>query len=275
MLPVKLSTGRFLKKRFVRIGIPMIIWTLLYVIQVVMFNTPERTNLLFSQAPFISSINTSFWFLYTLFGLYLISPIISKWLVACSRRELECYLALWVIISTFPYPFHISGASIETNSPFYYVNGYVGFYVLGYYFRRYHSNVSTRLLVTAVVVYLCVDIPMPCFERFLGMEIITGAQNYYLGNVLRTAAIFLAIFYFFSKFKSTPLTATLSKLTFGVYLINEWMNLAMAKINPLPGASPCLRLVVASGVVIVASFALVYLISYLPGSKYYIAYHHK
>lgn len=275
ILPLKTSTSAFLKKRFTNIGIPMIVWTILYILPMLQFNTPERAHLLLVQAPFMPSINGGFWFLYTLFGLYMLSPILSGWLKACSQKEVKWYLIFWCLVSMFPYASHVSGAEINITSPFYYFTGYVGFYILGYYIRTYHLHVSTSQVIAVVLAYLCIDLAMPWFEYFIGMKEITGAINTNFGNIVRCTAIFVVIFYFCSRYKSTPFISTLSKLTFGVYLINEMMNLGISRLDILPQSTPYLRLAVASLMLITVSFTFVYLVSYLPGSKYIVAYHHK
>lgn len=275
MLPMKTSTFGFLKKRFCRIGIPTIIWTCLYLFQMFYYNTPERARLLLTQLPFEPSVNGSFWFLYVLLGLYLLTPILSRWINACSRREIEFYLIFWVFISLLPYAFHISGSSISTNSPFYYFSGYVGFYLLGYYIRRYHPSMSLKSYLVVILLYLGVGGLTPWFERSIGMDHLVGAIGTNFGSVVRTAAIFISMFFFFGKYKSCGFIQTLSKLTFGVYLINVYVLWIISGFTLFQGVTPLLRLFLLAALCISFSFATVYLISYLPGSKFYIAYHHK
>ena len=92
LLPVKENTRLFIKKRFTKIAIPTFLWTVFYLCCNVWLKNEPLTLRAVLSIPFSAQGNPVLWFIYTLLGLYLLAPILSRWLAICSRRELEFYL---------------------------------------------------------------------------------------------------------------------------------------------------------------------------------------
>lgn len=274
MLPMKGSPRQFLIKRFKAIGVPMIIWLIIYSIIAIEYNTTNRFLLLLSQLPFFPATIDSFWFLYTLFGLYILTPILSRWIHVCSRREVEFYLFIWLISSLLPYVFHINRLTIDAISPFYYYSGYIGYYLLGYYLFTYQRNITTGGILKLLCAYIMIDGAMPWCEAYLGFPII-GAYFPNFGSILLCSVIYLGLFWICGQRKSIPWVETMSKLTYGVYLINGVMCYIFNPMDIMSAHSPYVQLLVKGSIVISLSFLTIYLLSFIPGSKWFVAYHHE
>lgn len=272
MLPLRHSPGDFLKKRFLRIGVPMIIWSVFYLIFAAQFNTPERYRLLIVQAPFYPSFFDTFWFLWTLWGLYVLSPILSRWLERCGRRELEWYLGLWVFTSLIPYTTYVNGLTTDDISPFYYFSGYVGFYIAGHYLRKYHSNISVKRALILFAIYLATEAAMPWIEAYAGIPL-TGEYETSFGSVLRAVSIYLLVFALVGKLQTPRWLKMISGLTFGVYLFNGLAMYFIGRLTLIPDASPWLRLLVLGTIATGGSFLVIWFCSFIPGSKWIVAYH--
>ena len=92
----KLGTKEFLTRRFSKILWPTLFWTMVYMI--VKYSTTETTTtgvlrLIFS-IPFKAQGHGVLWFMYTLAGLYLLTPMLSKWAGTAIEREIKFYLFL-------------------------------------------------------------------------------------------------------------------------------------------------------------------------------------
>ena len=80
LLPLTCSAGAFFKRRFVRILIPFLIWSIFYAIAPVLAglvegDIPARlTRLLYN----FNGDSGHLWFIYMLIGVYLIMPIIDR-----------------------------------------------------------------------------------------------------------------------------------------------------------------------------------------------------
>ena len=92
LLGNSLSTKEFLKRRLSKVVFPTLFWTIFYLIYAAAsshgLDTKEMlTNVL--SIPFSAQDHGVLWFMYTLVGLYLLTPILSKWLKNTSKRELS------------------------------------------------------------------------------------------------------------------------------------------------------------------------------------------
>ena len=160
--PVHYPTGEFLRRRAVRVLVPLLLWSVVYAI---VWGEPVEnfTNLLqnFNYAA------GHLWFVYMIFGLYLVMPLLSPWAEKVGRKEISIYLAIWLFTTIIPYlriwlggtPPVIYGpsgipnparyplwgeASWNANGTFYYVSGLAGYLLLGLYFRKFAGEWSLR-----------------------------------------------------------------------------------------------------------------------------------
>lgn len=154
-LPLKYPAGEFFRRRFVRVVVPMVIWTLVYAFA---YGSPAS-----SLKGLLLNFNYAaghLWFVYMLLGLYLIMPVLSPWLEKVSRKELSLYLGLWVLTLCIPFVREAAGgmapmiyaadglpapalfplwgeASWNPFGLFYYLSGFVGYMLLGVYVKRF------------------------------------------------------------------------------------------------------------------------------------------
>lgn len=172
--PLRYSTGEFFKRRAVRILIPFVLWSVLYALY---WGEPgdNLTSLLLN----FNYAAGHLWFVYMLLGVYVLMPMLSAWAREVSKRELQVYLGIWLLTTILPlvrdwvsagdvaltygptglprqaiYPIW-GEASWNTYGTFYYISGFIGFMLLGLYFRRFAKVESWgRTLVKAVPMYL-------------------------------------------------------------------------------------------------------------------------
>jgi surface polysaccharide O-acyltransferase-like enzyme len=104
------------------------------------------------------------WFIYMLLGLYMLVPVLSPWLVQCSKRELQGYLGVWAFTTYLPYIHlwfpEVLGECFWNPSPMlHYFTGFVGYFVLGYYIKRYGAlslRTSLWMLIGAYLLTVAV-----------------------------------------------------------------------------------------------------------------------
>ena len=172
--PVKYSTCEFFKRRAVRILIPFAIWTAVYAF---VWGEPADNfrNLLLN----FNYSAGHLWFVYMLIGVYLLMPLLSKWAETVGKKELQIYLGIclfttlipilrdWVSGHAVTVVYGPSGlprqalfplwgeASWNAYGVFYYFSGFIGYLLLGLYFRRFVGELSwKRTLLVAVPCYL-------------------------------------------------------------------------------------------------------------------------
>ena len=171
--PVHYPTGEFFRRRAVRILIPFVIWSIVYAL---VWGEPVQNfkDLLLN----FNYAAGHMWFVYMLVGLYLVMPLLSPWAEKVGKRELLVYLGIWLFTTVIPLirqwiggpapviygpsgipnaaKFPLWGeASWNTYGVFYYLSGFVGYMLLGLYFRKFVGELSwKKTLGIALPVFL-------------------------------------------------------------------------------------------------------------------------
>lgn len=185
LFPLQTSAGAFFRRRAGRLLVPFVLWSLAYAL---VWGDPV-TNLRSLLLNFNYAAG-HLWFVYMLAGVYLLMPLLSPWAERVERRELRGYLVLWGLTLLIPFvrEWASGGELLVVHGPtgipnaaayplwgeaswngygtFYYVSGFVGYLLLGLYFRRFVPALSWRRT-------LCVALPLwlagfaLCFFGFL------------------------------------------------------------------------------------------------------------
>lgn len=257
LLPVGMDMADFFKKRLKRVVIPFIAWSillpLLYFVYFQLGFTTGNPNVtmdtytwsetLTKISTFIFNFNydtTPLWYIYMLVGLYLFMPIIGTWLTHATKKDIKCFLYIWIISLFIPYvqlaaPFlgyqgnygdmGILGiCSWNAFSTFYYFSGFLGYIVLAYYLKTYPLNWTWgKTLRTAIPLFLIgYAITAGGFiltqklvpDEPMKLEIVWSFSN--INVFLMTFACFIVL----QKLpvRPTPFLSKLAALTFGIYL---------------------------------------------------------
>jgi surface polysaccharide O-acyltransferase-like enzyme len=140
--PSKVEPVRmFLRKRLVRLGLPFIFWGAAYFAWRFLVNHEAL-----SASSIIQGILTGpyyhFWFLYMLFGLYLITPVLRVVTAYAERKIIRYFLLLWFFgTAIVPLLVLLSGFSVELK--LFAVTGWIGYFLLGYYLLEIRVRSST------------------------------------------------------------------------------------------------------------------------------------
>ena len=165
LFPVTSETSTFLKKRGVRVVIPFLIWSIIYAV-VPPFGSGGQVDVLadlkYSIFNFSLSRNAHFWFVYMIIGLYLLMPMLSPWIRTLTARGERAFLYLWAFTTLIPF-IRIVAEDVTGSTQiwgecfwnpfgaFYYVSGYVGYLVLGHYFRTHVGEISWKKTLSLAV----------------------------------------------------------------------------------------------------------------------------
>lgn len=177
LMPVKMNTREFLKKRFMKVCIPAFIWSIFYVI--LTQNSLVGFVKAFLSIPFSAQGTGVLWFIYTLMGLYLLAPILSRWLEKTTKKELEFYLFLWLIYMCYPLLKGFFTINDSNTGILYYFSGYAGYFLMGYYVNKYYQSIRIKFLLLPVMISLAA--PLVC-------------------KVMRWEVDFYQVFYYLSIF---------------------------------------------------------------------------
>ena len=136
LLPVKSAPSdsfTWAWKRIKKFLCPLVIWSLIYLLVNGVLLSGDFTK---SSIPFSPQVGV-LWFMYVLIGLYFVAPVISPWLQQASKKTIQLYIALWGISLLFPYLSPFISILDNAYGVLYYMSGFLGYFLLGYYIRYY------------------------------------------------------------------------------------------------------------------------------------------
>ena len=195
LLPIKTDTTTFLKKRLGKVIMPTLVFTFLYIILNCINGEQQNILKTICSIPFSAQGHGVLWFMYTLIGLYLVAPIISKWLDSASKREVELYLLLWVITLCFPILKLFVGINEGNTGVLYYFSGYIGYFILGYYLKKYPESISLKKLIIPDIIAIIAPIAF----KVMHIEIDFYSMFWYLS--IFVALLCTTIYVLISKIK--------------------------------------------------------------------------
>jgi surface polysaccharide O-acyltransferase-like enzyme len=200
--------GVFFKKRLNRIAIPFFFWSAIYFAYRFLVNG-EAFSWNTIGYGLMTSPYVQFWFLYLIFGLYLITPALRVFVGNVDRRVFRFFLLL-ILLGTLMGPIiNILGTSL--NWSIFLITGWIGYYLLGAYLTRTH--LSRKLLYTVLLLGISCTIIGTCFiiaatgDRF--------SQFFYDAFSLNVMAAAAAMFLLLWNFKPSGARTK--------FLTNNWL----------------------------------------------------
>lgn len=227
------DTKTFFIKRFKRVGIPFIVWSLVWFIYEYERGFISQLSLKLIIKLFLSNqIQGIFWFFYTIIGLYLCAPIISLICNKKNKRVIEYFILVCLFqFSLIPTVSKLFQINIQFLFDFVIGGPYLSYFLMGWYL----TNFPLDKLWRNVVYYIGI---LSCLCLIIG----TTMVNYFT-NTNRLNIVFLdynSIFVFFLSvavfvlFQSISWNAIieskhiksisiLSSASLGVYIIHRFL----------------------------------------------------
>lgn len=275
LLPIKQDAGSFLRKRLGKVIGPTLFWSIFYL--AANFIKEGCQGSLMKELisiPFSAQGNPVLWFMYTLIGLYLLAPIISRWIESASRKEMEFYLGLWGISLCYPILSSFLSINQGTTGILYYFTGYAGYFILGAYLKKYPERISFKCIIPlmgvailAPIICKIAQINVNFYEVFWYLSIFVVIQCVFWFQTITKLPLK------FSNRVETMLTR-ISNLSFGIYLIHIFiMRYVLWECDFIQNMnSSILQTVTIAVLTFALSTITCYLISWLPFSCYLIGY---
>ena len=287
LLPVKMTGRRFVKRRLTVVLPPLVVWTVVYLLEhaLLLHNFTPRllTSILFHP------VEGLLWYVYVLAVIYVTLPLVSRCIDAIGKRGVEVILVLWVLSSFIPYQHGVfMEASQWSHNMFGAFANYYGYVLLGYYMHRYGLPVFTRqhgwkwalLLAFGIVV-------MPLFEFLVQgrfgiswqQHLDTITNDISVNNIAMATLLFALVQRFAPERydrQNRPMTATwwpmLSKCTFGIYLSQMIvLRQIVWPLTPWLGRTHWVVDSLVSGVItFIVCFLLVFILRRLPLRRYIV-----
>lgn len=225
----------FFKKRCLKVLIPWIIWTFLYMLyydnvhhaQILHDFFPNRTNGLYDFSRFFfRTFMSNLWFLPMIFSIYLLTPMLRNFVARASTLDYTYALALWFLFcSLLPYLFNNVEFPVWEPNVLLVPIQFSGYFLLGYMIVK--RNVLQKipwfaLLALCIVLFLC---SLLLFKNLQLQSILSNAL--YPGVVVVSICIFSLLYRLSNHIENdvNPLLKRViyivSSASFGIYLVNE------------------------------------------------------
>ena len=264
LLPVKMTGRRFVKRRLAVVLPPLVVWTVVYLLEHALLLHNFTPRLLTSI--FFHPVEGLLWYVYVLAVIYVTLPLVSRCIDAIGKRGVEVILVLWVLSSFIPYQHGVfMEASQWSHNMFGAFANYYGYVLLGYYMHRYGLPVFTRQHGWKWVLLLA----------FLD----TITNDISVNNIAMATLLFALVQRFAPERydrQSRPMTATwlpmLSKCTFGIYLSQMIvLRQIVWPLTPWLGRTHWVVDSLVSGVItFIVCFLLVFILRRLPLRRYIV-----
>ena len=139
-----------------------------------------------------------FWYIYMILGLYLLTPWLQK-VLKYAEKETLFVVFLWFLCNILnPYLRYFNLAEIPfSNFP---LTGFIGYYILGYFVKKYDNKVKRASFILIIVIYA-----FGFLLSFLSTKYVlavTGKRvsDFFDKNSLGTFIMTLSFFVFWCKF---------------------------------------------------------------------------
>lgn len=139
-----------------------------------------------------------FWYVYMILGLYLLTPWLQK-VLKYAEKETFFVVFLWFLCNILnPYLRYFNLAEIPfSNFP---LTGFIGYYILGYFVKKYDNKVKRASFILIIVIYA-----LGFLLSFLSTKYVlavTGKRvsDFFDKNSLGTFIMTLSFFVFWCKF---------------------------------------------------------------------------
>ena len=212
-LPMK----EYFQRRLPRVFVLLVVWSLIHMVLLIATGQGSYTITTGLRAILTGNVYDHLWFLYALFGFYLITPIFQR-AVETDRKLIWYFLALWVIFEPFASLVE-RFAGIEFGVILPQVTGYFGYYLLGYLLATHefttrqawlgfgaYAFTSLFIILGTWRMTISSGVPDTTFYDLTGFPVLVGA---------------VGLFIFVKSFKlDSPIVRFFGRTTTGIYLMH-------------------------------------------------------
>lgn len=213
-----------IKKIIYRIIIPFLFWAVCYLLYKIQFDADYNffgRIIYFFRYAFVQlrdgMISYHFWYIYMIIGLYLIIPILNKWIVNSNKKEILYFIIIWFCIQFFDMPrLNI----LKTNLDLRYFSGYIGFLILGYYINAFQISKKIKIFSLVILVFCLVFTYLSTYYSSLGNVYNDTFHKYLSINIILLSISIVIVLknILFSNQKLVFIIQKISQYSYGIYL---------------------------------------------------------
>lgn len=263
--PINISIIK--NKYIMRIIKVFVFWSALYAISHWFFKYRSFTIEVFREVMFrFFKGNFHLWYLYLLFGLYLLTPFCRK--ITEDKELTEYFLVLWLVFYLI-IPIPLKFLNIKELNEIYkiidiqWVSGYLGYYILGYYlYERVKLHKLTHLIWLIIISICALALTIIGIKYYNIKQSIYGVNFFNITLFLYATSLFLMVM---NMSKNLELKNNLKAVilsfgsaTFGIYLIHAFFIALIKRFDLVFGlGSPWMTIPFCAIAIFFISYVLV------------------
>ena len=272
------STRAFLGKRLGKVVVPVLVWSAVYLVMLSLREHLGAADIVRKvlSIPFSAQGTGVLWFMYTLIGLYLLTPILSAWLAGAGEKEERLYLGLWVVTLCYPLLRYVVDINDSVTGILHNFSGCVGYFLLGHWLQHYGSKI--RLWQATLGYAVAIGVPLATHLLHIDVD-----SSIFVCNTVSVFALTQAVFWWtllktvakrchrLGKYQTA--FAKVSALTFGIYLMHIFvMRSVLWNVPSIAVLPPALQILVTVVLAFTIALALSWLISRTLVGGYVVGY---
>ena len=180
-----IDLGVFLKKKFVRIVYPLVFFIIIGV----------ATNIIHLS----TTILTTYWYCWMIIAIYLAIPVINKFISNSSEREIEYFIALFIITSLI-YTICLS-QKLEIALDLNFFIGPASYLILGYYLSKKDFKISAnKMVLINLIIFVAITLYKIYNKDFLYVDqnfVVYSLLNLSVPQIIQCSSLFLLFRYLY------------------------------------------------------------------------------
>ena len=265
----------FYVKRFSRVVIPFLFWSIFYKLNIIIHDKLEFSFLDILHDLFYQNVVYHFWFIYMILAVYLFVPLLSDALTKFNQTKLNYLMGLWLFLSCIV---SIECIFCEGDSIKFWLAEYIGYFVAGWLIHNHKikliklNGYVTFLICVAITVILTKLVIM--YKTDYGIYHEAVFEPYFILVVIGSLLIFRYLRdkedFFRRHEKVGKFFSKVSALTYGGYLVHplilEFLKGKFLLHNGVYYLStfPITTIIIFSAVVGIISFLIIAVFHNLP-----------
>jgi surface polysaccharide O-acyltransferase-like enzyme len=218
------SLSAFYRRRFMRVGVPLVVWTAFYFVWAVMYHDQRVTVASVSASLQAGLVENHLYFLFVILGLYAVAPLLRESLTRMGQAARWTLAVLLLALASWGIP-----QDYWPMNAFTLFTPYIGYFIMGFLLREISLSPTSLGLVAAAFAAACVIITIGTGMRFAAW----GPSDYralalydYLsaGVISQSIGAYLLIRHLCSRRSATGSNRWVKALggaAFGIYLTHR------------------------------------------------------
>ena len=267
------SISLFLKNKLSRIIFPYLFWMIFIILSLVIPNGilayPNAVEyIIFSFFNFPLA-----WYFWLMIGVYFLIPVLNEFIKKDDLNASKYIVVMFIVSSILYQVLSLFKTYTFIDLTFFILP--VGYLCLGYFLANYDFNNKKLIFTVSFVIFIISSIIELLFNQSFNLTLCfsnlssgyASSMDLSIIRILQASSLFLFIKYLpFEKFKMKKIIQSISKSTYGIYLVHIFVYLLVFHYVPVIGSGKTVFLTLLSGSVFVflVSWVIVLIASKIP-----------